>query len=191
MKYANNLYAPKILRLKSTTTQHLTIFSNIRKIITNKHLYKAHTDHSKSKSAISKYLDPHIFTQNHMNLPKVPNKPKAAHKGLPPKLDLGPQKVQIEVSQEVQKWSKYPKFEVLGMGLRGSGQVLQPKGSSLQGLAAAYSQDPQKGSKMVKIRSNLGSLKGPPRSILAKGTNRHILARGRNLGLGGLKMGSK
>ena len=37
------------------------------------------------------------------------------------------------------------KFEVPGMVWGGSKQVLQPKGSSLQGLAAAYLQDPQRG----------------------------------------------
>ena len=61
----------------------------------------------------------------------------------------------------------------------------------VRGLAAASLQDPQKGSKMVNFRSNLGSLKVPSRSIQAKGTNRHILARAKKLGSGGLKMGSK
>ena len=59
----------------------------------------------------------------------------------------------------------------------------------VRGLAAASLQDPQKGSKLVKIRSNLGSLRVPPRSFRAKGTNRHILARAKIWGSGGLKMG--
>ena len=59
----------------------------------------------------------------------------------------------------------------------------------VRGLAAASLQDPQKGSKMVKIRSNLGSLRVPPRSIRTVGLNRHILARGQRFGSGGLKMG--
>ena len=59
----------------------------------------------------------------------------------------------------------------------------------MRGLAAASSQDPQKGSKMVKIKVKLGSLKAPPRSFRTKGTNRHILAGAKKLGSGGLKMG--
>ena len=61
VKYANNLYTQKILSLKSAITHYLSIFTNIRKIIINKHLRKAHTDHSKSKSAISKIFRPHIL----------------------------------------------------------------------------------------------------------------------------------
>ena len=69
VKYANNLYAPEILSLTSTTTQPLIIFTNIRKIIINKHICKAHTDNSKSKSDISKIFS---FYQNH-ELLKVPH----------------------------------------------------------------------------------------------------------------------
>ena len=65
VKYANNLYTLKILGLKNTTTQHLAIFTNIRKIIINKHICKAHTGHRKSKSAISKIFKTHTF------LPKI------------------------------------------------------------------------------------------------------------------------
>ena len=39
----------------------------------------------------------------------------------------------------------------------------------VRGLAAASSRDPQKGSKMVKIRVKLGSLKVPPRSLQGSG----------------------
>ena len=56
VNYANNLYASKILGLKIATTQLLTIFTNIRKIIINENLSKANTDHSKSKSATSKNI---------------------------------------------------------------------------------------------------------------------------------------
>ena len=64
VKYINNLYTLKILSLKTTTTQYLSTFTNTRKIIINKHICKAHTDHSKAKSAISK-----IFRSTH--LPKI------------------------------------------------------------------------------------------------------------------------
>ena len=69
VKYANNLYTPKILGLKIATTQPLAIFTNMRKIIINEDLSKAHTDHSKSKSGISKIFS---FYQNH-ELLKVPH----------------------------------------------------------------------------------------------------------------------
>ena len=65
----------------------------------------------------------------------------------------------------------------------------------VRGLAATSSQDPQKGSKMVKIRVKLGSLRVPPRSFRTKGTNRHILARSQRFGLrraqNEVKIGSK
>ena len=65
----------------------------------------------------------------------------------------------------------------------------------VRGLAAASLQDPQKGSKMVKIRVKIGSLRVPPRSIRAVGLNRHILAGGQRFGLrraqNGVKIGSK
>ena len=70
VNYADNLYASKILGLKSTTTQPLAIFTNMRKIIINEDLSKAHTDHSKAKSAISKIFRSTHFTQNRMNLTK-------------------------------------------------------------------------------------------------------------------------
>ena len=55
----------------------------------------------------------------------------------------------------------------------------QPPSRTLKGV--------QNGQNRVKFRVP----QGPPRSIQAKGTNRHILARVQNLGSGGLKMGSK
>ena len=61
VKYANNLYAPEILSLTSTTTQPLIIFTNMRKIIINADLSKVHTDHSKSKSVISKIFSFYTF----------------------------------------------------------------------------------------------------------------------------------
>ena len=82
VKYANNLYTSKILGLKTTTTQHLAIFTNIRKIIINKHICKAHTGNRKSKSAISKIFRPTHFYPKSYELAKVPNKPKAARKDL-------------------------------------------------------------------------------------------------------------
>ena len=82
VKYANNLYTSKILSLKITTTQHLSVFTNIRKIIINGNLCKAHTGRSKSKSAISKIFRPTHFYPKSYELAKVPNKPKAARKGL-------------------------------------------------------------------------------------------------------------
>ena len=39
----------------------------------------------------------------------------------------------------------------------------------VRGLAATSLQDPQKGSKMVKIRVKIGSLKVPPRSLQGNG----------------------
>ena len=63
VNYANNLYASKILGLKIATTQPLAIFTNMRKIIINEDLSKAHTDHSKSKSAISKIFSFTHFTK--------------------------------------------------------------------------------------------------------------------------------
>ena len=64
---ANNLYASKILSFNIATTQYLSIFTNTRKIIIKKHICKAHTDHSKAKSAISKIFRSTHFTQNRMS----------------------------------------------------------------------------------------------------------------------------
>ena len=61
MKYANNLYTSKMLSLTIAITQPLTIFTNMRKIIINADLSKAHTDHSKSKSVISNIFSFYTF----------------------------------------------------------------------------------------------------------------------------------
>ncbi len=61
VKYAKNLYTPKMLSLEIAITQYLSIFTNIRKITINENLCKAHTDRSKVKSAISK-----IFSFTHL-----------------------------------------------------------------------------------------------------------------------------
>ena len=55
VNYANNLYASKILGLKIATTQPLAIFTNMRKIIINEDLSKAHTDTVNRKVAYQKY----------------------------------------------------------------------------------------------------------------------------------------
>ena len=88
VKYANNLYASKILSLKIAITQLLLIFTNIRKIIINENLSKAHTDHSKSKSAISKIFRSTHFTQNRMNLPKYQTSQRQLVRASPPKFGL-------------------------------------------------------------------------------------------------------
>ena len=60
-----------------------------------------------------------------------------------------------------------------------------------KGPSRSLHSGPSKGSKMVKIRVKIGSLRVPPRSVRAVGLNRHILARAKGLGSGGLKMRSK
>ena len=121
-------------------------------------------------------------------VPKGPYLDRANHQVVRFKGQMVQNEVIFEVSQEVQKWSKWPKFEVSGMGLRGPNRSSSPK-AACKGPSRSLPQGPSKGVQMVKIRSNLGSLRVPPRSIRAKGTNRHILSRGQNLGSGGLKMG--
>ena len=81
VKYANNLYTSKILSLKIATTQPLIIFTNIRKIIINEDLSKAHTDHSKSKSVISKYSALHILPKPYALL-KMPTWQRQLVQGL-------------------------------------------------------------------------------------------------------------
>ena len=93
----------------------------------------------------------------------------------------------ISRSHRRSKVVKMTKFGVPGMGLWGSEQVLQPKGSSCR--PSQPPSGPSKGSKMVKIRSNLGVPEGPQGPFRTKGTNRHILARGQKFGSGGLKWG--
>ena len=85
VKYANNLYTPKMLSLKITITQHLSILTNIRKIIINEDLSKAHTDHSKSKSDISKIFSFYTFYQNLMHCSNA-STTKAARKDLATKI---------------------------------------------------------------------------------------------------------
>ena len=85
VKYANNLYTSKILGLKIATTQPLTIFTNMRKIIINEDLSKAHTDHSKSKSGISKIFSFYTFYQNLMHCSNA-STTKAARKDLAAKI---------------------------------------------------------------------------------------------------------
>ena len=85
VKYANNLYTPKILGLKIATTQPLAIFTNMRKIIINEDLSKAHTDHSKSKSDISKIFSFYTFYQNLMRCSNA-STTKAARKDLATKI---------------------------------------------------------------------------------------------------------
>ena len=85
VNYANNLYASKILCLKIATTQPLTIFTNMRKIIINEDLSKAHTNHSKSKSGISKIFSFYTFYQNLMHCSNA-STTKAARKDLAAKI---------------------------------------------------------------------------------------------------------
>ena len=85
VNYANNLYASKILGLKIATTQYLSIFTNIRKITINENLCKAHTDHSKSKSVISKIFSFYTFYQNLMHCSNA-STTKAARKDLATKI---------------------------------------------------------------------------------------------------------
>ena len=76
-KYVNNLYTSKILSLKTTTTQYLSIFTNIRKIIMNENLCKAILTTENLKVTYQKYL---AFTKT-MNCSKC-RMTKAARKGL-------------------------------------------------------------------------------------------------------------
>ena len=77
---------------------------------------------------------------------------------------------------------------VPGMALRGSKQVLQPKGSRKRDLAAAPSWDPKRVQNGQTLRSNWVP-EVPPRSVQARGTNRHILAWSQKVwSSGGLKM---
>ena len=85
VNYANNLYASKILSLKITTTQHLSTFTDIRKIIINEDLSKAHTDPSKSKSVISKIFSFYTFYQNLMHCSNA-STTKAARKDIAAKI---------------------------------------------------------------------------------------------------------
>ena len=81
VKYVNNLYPLKILRLKSTTTtQYLSIFTNIRKIFINENLCKAILTTEKRKVTYQKYL---AFTKT-MNCSKC-HMTKAARNQMPPK----------------------------------------------------------------------------------------------------------
>ena len=81
-KYVNNLYTSKILSLKSTTTQYLSIFTNIRKIFINENLGKAILTTENRKVVIyKKYL---AFTKT-MNCSKC-HMTKAARKGLAAKI---------------------------------------------------------------------------------------------------------
>ena len=82
VKYANNLYTLKILSLKSTTTQYLSIFTNIRKIFINENLCKAILNTENRKVVTyQKYL---AFTKT-MNCSKC-RMTKAARKGLAAKI---------------------------------------------------------------------------------------------------------
>ena len=68
----------------------------------------------------------------------------------------------------------------------GPNRSSNPK-AACKGPSRSLPPGPSKGSKMVKIWSNLGSLKGPPRSFRTKGTNRHILARAKSCAQEGSK----
>ena len=74
---ANNLYTPKTLSLKSAATQHLAIFTNIRKININETFAKPIQTTVNRKVPYQKYL---AFTKT-MNCSKC-HMTKAARKGL-------------------------------------------------------------------------------------------------------------
>ena len=76
-----------------------------------------------------------------------------------------------------------------GMGLWVLSRSSSPKAAH-KGPSCSLLPGPSKGSKMVKIGSNLGSPEGPSKvPSWSKGTNRAHFGQGQNLGSGGLKMG--
>ena len=94
----------------------------------------------------------------------------------------------------LKKVKKYGDFWCTFVKIWGPGMGFAPK-AACTGPSRSLLQDPQKGSKMVKIRSNLGSLKVPQGPSRVMGQNRHILAGGQRFGLrraqNGVKIGSK
>ena len=102
----------------------------------------------------------------------------------------GQNEVIFEVSQEVKSGQNDQNLRSRAWVYEAPNRSSRPKAACTGPSRSLPSRTLKRGSKM-KIRSNLGSLKVPPRSLQAKGTNRHILAGAKKLGSGGLKMRSK
>ena len=89
---------------------------------------------------------------------------------------------------EVQKWSKWPKFEVLAWVWEDLSRSSSPK-AARAGLATQPPSGPSKGPKWSKLGSKFRVPQVPQGPSWTKGTNRHILARAKIWAQEELKIG--